>query len=626
MYDWGVGRYLGFILLAVLGVYGASVTYDFVTLDDGPLIFQNPLVQEFSLRNISKAFTSYDPELYVPLTIFSYQVEHLLFGNNPAIYHLTNLVLHIANVLLVTWLAFLLGKRLAVSGERLAMFSLTCGGLFALHPINTEVVMWAAARKDLLSAFFFLLSVVLYLLYCSRDSIIADPDSQRFSNRCYGRGRFYWGSVGAFLFGLLSKVSIVTLPFVLLLIDWMEGSLSTWERVRERALEKLPYFALSTIFFTIALFGKSRELASIGTWEKALLSAKASVFYLWKMLWPTNLSVIHPQEGAVAFGSSEFWVPIFFLCILGFIFLFCLRTRTRTPNLVLPHIFIFVILWYFLLLLPSFATFWKHGMLFFASERYVYLSSIGVFMGIGFGFGFVRRNSHFTILILTLILILSVLSYNQSLTWRNGIDLYERVLAVYPHNALAHNNLAMTLYKKGEHESALVHLNTAIEHDAHSPRIYANRGLVLLALGRKEDALESAKKGTKSLPDDRQLLSDDLMTFFLLANLLEERGDIDGMFAALEGAREHGPEFFDAHFNLGLKLQQYGQTEDAINAYISATDINPYHRDAHYNLAGLLAESGRLADAVRHLKYVLAIDPTHQKARGHLKNLQRIVK
>ena len=197
---------LGFFLLA-FAIFGKSLGNDFVDFDDGLLIFENPIIQEISVWSLKQAFTTYDPELYVPLTMISYQIDHLLWGMNPFGFHLTNLVLHTMNALLVTLFIRLLMRRLSYH-----LLPVLCGLLFLVHPLHTEAVAWASARKDVLSSFFFLLSVCSYLQWREREK-----KEERSGKLLYSF------SIFAFALGLLAKVSIIMLPVILLLIEWLQG-------------------------------------------------------------------------------------------------------------------------------------------------------------------------------------------------------------------------------------------------------------------------------------------------------------------------------------------------------------------------------------------------------------------
>src|SRR3989344_4256763 len=191
----------GFFLLAML-IYGSSLGNGFVQWDDGLLIYENPAIRGITWTNLKTIFTTYDPELYIPLTLFTYQVDYLIAGTHAAFYHFHALILHTLNVLLVLW--FL--KRL--TGK--TALAVVIGLVFMVHPLHTEAVAWSSARKDLLATMFFLLSIIAYMRYREAEKKL-----------------LYSASLCAFLLGLLAKVTVLTLPAVLLLFDWKrDGNIS----------------------------------------------------------------------------------------------------------------------------------------------------------------------------------------------------------------------------------------------------------------------------------------------------------------------------------------------------------------------------------------------------------------
>ena len=289
------------IFALLFGVYGYSLTNEFVHWDDGLLIFENPIVQEFSFRSIYKAFTSYDPELYIPLTLLSYQIDHVIGRLNPFFYHLTNLILHAFNALSVAWIGFLLSKNKWIAA--LSAF------LFAVHPLNTEAVVWASARKDLLSAFFILPSFAFYLKY-----------SENRSTRWYG------ASLIGFLLALLSKATVIFFPLVLILTD-----LRNHRRIdRKMIVEKIPFFLLSILLGIIAMFGKEGNATLLI--EKILIGSKAAIFYLTKIIVPYGFSVLYPYTKPIAFSSPDLAIAFIALLILIVVSIF-LWKRTRERSL-----------------------------------------------------------------------------------------------------------------------------------------------------------------------------------------------------------------------------------------------------------------------------------------------------
>ena len=343
-----VALFGGFFLISFL-IYGSALNNDFVLWDDHYLIVGNPIVKEISLWSLKEAFKTFDPELYIPATLMSYQIDHLLWGMNPFGFHLTNLVLHTMNALLVMMFLFLLLRNVHLS--------LFVGLLFLVHPLHTEAVAWASARKDVLSSFFFLLSVCSYLQWRGRE------------NGQAGSGKLLYSfSIFAFALGLLAKVSIIMLPVILLLIEWLlchrrllASSFVTISRLT-------PYFLLSVMFGIVGFFGK-REAFSFATYfEKAIVAPKSTLFYLEKFFWPTEFSVLYPYTDA-SIASPEFFIPLVIVMAITFLVLFLKKYQC---------VLAFSYFFFLITLLPTFLNIARGGDMdrYFASDRYGYIPSI----------------------------------------------------------------------------------------------------------------------------------------------------------------------------------------------------------------------------------------------------------
>jgi len=548
---------LGITLL--LGViYGRAVLQnDFVTWDDGLLITENPIIQEFSIRSVHRAFTSYDPELYIPLTFLSYQLDHLLWGLNPVGFHLTNLILHTLNAVLV----FVLMVLLLRSGFDYAQpdthtmtrswIPLFVALLFAVHPLNVEAVAWAAARKDLLSGFFFLLSVCGYLKWVESVTL-----RKIFSHH----DKWYFFSILSFLLGLLAKVSIAPLPLVILLIDWF-----LTRRCRVRVLRSLfPYFLLSIVFGVIALGGKhgNTELFS----EKILIGAKAAVFSLGKLMWPTDFSVLYPYTRPITWSNPDLLLPlilVFILSALAFLF------RKKFPIVAYGWAF------FLLMLLPSFTNFAKgHDQLrdvYFASDRYAYLPSIGIFLLIG---SLLCRKGIFAILFL-----LSFLSYRQSHVWHNTETLFRNVTRHYPDSHIAWNNLGSIAFEHGDVKTALEDYDRSLAIRPNAAAFF-NLGQIALQKGLIQKAMELYRRAILSRPNDR----DAHLNLGVL--LLQEREFIEAT-EAFQKAITIDDTFALAYFNLGLAREALGNKDGARQAYTRALELDPYDQEAREKLSRL---------------------------------------
>ncbi len=525
-----------FLVLLTIAVYLRSLGNDFVAWDDGLLILENPIIRGPTIRNIVLAFTSYDPELYIPLTFLSYQLNYLVGGLHPFGYHLVNLLLHVANALLVAWVVSLLSKR--------PWAALVAGILFAIHPLHTEAVAWASARKDVLMTFFFLLSVGMYLR--SHES-----DDRRWSI----------GSVIMFLFALLSKVSVIVLPGILILHRWRE------RRPFDRAfvMRLLPYLCLSIAFGVIALFGK-RGNASLLI-EKILIGAKGSLFYLQKLFLPWGFSVFYPYTDPIAFSTPDLALALIVIAILTA--LACLSRWWLRGNRDVS----FGWGWYLLLLLPTFTNFAKGKDVlldvYFASDRYAYAASIGILFLIGLFFDALHRRLPWLMrgILAFFVICLTFLSYRQSLVWRNSETLFSNVIAWYPNAHTAHNNLGSLYAQRGDLKRAAQEYQASLAIRPNGAA-YFNLGQLYMMLQLPDRAVGMYRAALTQNPNDRDAAVN-------LGVILLERGDVVGAIEILEHAREVDGRFAPTFYNLGLAYERAGRQEEAMTAYRKAVELDP---------------------------------------------------
>lgn len=582
------------ILIAVpVVVYLPSVLHNgFVSIDDGLLITGNPAIQSLSSRTIVRIFTSYDPELYIPLTLLTYQIEWLLAGAQPILFHFVNLMLHIGSGV---FLFFLFRKIFGVT-----LISFFGALIFTLHPIHTEAVAWAAARKDVLSAFFFFGSLVFY----------------EYGRQKTKEGASRWSLI-FFILALLAKVTASFLPFILLLIDRRRG-----ERIDAKNLRgKLPYFALGATFVAIALFGKAQGISSLGLWKTALLSSKATIFYLQKLLWPARLSVIYGQQTPVGLNYAEFWLPAIMSASL--IAVIALLWRRRFRNLS------FGLSLFAIALLPNFANFWKNNFLFFASDRYAYIPSVGVIAIVCAAcLWLLRRNPGVRIPIIvgmgTLCATFAFLSFKQARVWRTDFSLYQNVLRWYPESAQAANNLGDAYVKAGMPEEALKLFARAVESDHAYIQAMVNAGSVERELGNFDAARGWYERAIGSISSDPR--PEDLSSRYLLGELLVKIGSTEEGLSQFRQAAETLPYAAEPYYNLAVTLHALNRGAESIPIFEKAIALDPDHIASRYHLAGLYAERGRLSEAIIQLEAVMRIDPGYEKAAEHLANMRRLLK
>ena len=571
-------------------VYASSLTNAFVDFDDALLIYNNALVLRMSPYTLWRIFTSYDPELYIPLTLLLYQVQYLIAGPSSTVFHFTNLLLHIANTLLVVWvISMLAGKR---------WMGVFAGMLFAVHPIHTEAIAWAAATKDLLAACFFLLSIGFYMRFLT-----------------YEEKKNLHRSAIAFAMGLLSKVVILLLPFVLLLLDHHRGRGINRKTIGEKKI----FFALSALFAVIAVVGKLGNPRMLSIFETVLMSGKSTVFYLQKLFIPTELSVLYPQDPSITFAHSEFIIAALLSVALMGLFLWSFR---RAPRFCLG-------LGLFLLpLIPNFVNFSKNGYLFFASDRYVYLPSIGILylaaLLLERWVTTQKRAQCGAAISIIVIVVFAVSSNAHSRTWKNSESLYRNILQQYPHSTMAMNNLGSVLMAQDKHEEALTLFEQVFELEQRSMSAI-NIGLTYQRRGNIQEAQEWYEKSIDAIADDRMLSSGDLTPYYFLADLREKMGFLDEALALYQEAATRGEKFAEPSINLGIAYQKRQRLEEAADAFRHAIELSPHLPAPHYHLAGILAETGNLPEAEKELEEVLRINPQYESAERHLRNIREFM-
>ncbi len=538
---------MGGIVILATAIYGRLLGSDFVFWDDPSLIIDNPAVHGFTFKNIASAFSTYDPDLYVPLTTLSYQLNYALGGLSPFLYHLTNVVLHAANAVLTGWVTLLLFRRKSVA--------VITALLFLVHPINVEAVVWISARKDLLSAFFFLLALGSYLQW--KNSV---------------KRSWYGTSLASFLLGLLSKVSVIFLPVILLLTDWRHKRPFT----RATLISLAPFFLLSVIFGIVAVAGKLESTRPL--WMKLLLGMQATLFSLWHLVWPMNYSVIYPYTQTPSLAD-----PILLLSLLGVLAISVgtLFLRKRFPSITLGW-------WFFLLMLaPSFLTVEKGTDvirdLYLTSDRYVYVAGIGIFWIVALVLEQLRvRNARASHLLVTLIIaVLSVLAFMQTLVWQNSETLFLSALARSPDSSAMHNNLGVYYESTGRSQEAADQYLAAVKTGG-TGDAWFNVGVLAMNQNRTPEAIEA----------------------FTRAVTMQ-------------------PTMAVAHLNLGAQLLNAGRLQEAVDHLLAAQKLDPGNVIIYMNLGIALEKGENTIDAIRAYERALQLDPGNAFALERIGKLKK---
>jgi len=509
---------------------------------------------------------------------------------NPAGHHVTNLLLHIANVLLL----FVVLQQMTGAVWRSALVA----ALFALHPLNIESVAWVSQRKTVLSTMFWLLTLLAYVGY------VRKPGWER-----------YLGMMGIFVLGLMAKPMLVTLPCVLLLLDyWPLGRLGKdskefWERLPKLAAEKLPLFIPVTVASLLAIEAQS-QFGALSSWEILPLGVRmgnaivAYGLYLKKMLWPMDLAVFYLHPGS----SLEAWPVVLAALVLLGISLGVWWQGRRYRYLVLGW------LWYLGTLFPvsGLIQVGGHAM----ADRYAYVPLIGLFIIAVWGAADMMRNMRWrvewlVVAALCMLMPLTILSRVQLSYWRNTTALFEHALLVNPNNSVAHYVLGLESMGKMEFTRAQQRFMEAIKISPKYALAYTNLGLALLEQGRFDEAVERLTQTLKLNPDSVDALNN-------LGLVWLRQGKFREAALLFSQAMDIDPNYVAAYTNMGLVLAAQGRFEEAISRYVRALEIAPDSYEAFNNLGVALMETDRLNQAVAHLSRAQEINPHNVEAYANL--------
>jgi len=538
------------IISLTVSIYMIAPQGQFMNIDDNLLIYDNPKVQELNLANIKEIFTTFDPELYIPFTLLSYQLEYYFAGENPAVFHTTNAILHLLNVLLVFALIRFFSKKWYIP--------FITAVLFAVHPLNTEAVMWISGRKDLLSAFFFLGSLVMYCRYKIR--------GDRFS---------FYGSLLLFIFALMSKILAVSLPLVLLLIDDLLPSEN-----REHTAIRLWAFGIPAfIFLWIGMLGKMLTVFVLSTTDSIILAYKGTYFYLQKLLLPSNLSLAYEQLSPVEFWREDFLFPILILTAI---------TVISIASRAFGKVFSFGMMWFALTLLPNLGNAVKgsESSIYYASDRYAYIPSIGIFFVVAFGVAWLIQHSRplqqymisgVTVIVITLY---ALSAQHYAALWLTPLEYHKRVVTLYPESVLPRILLGMSYIREEKNEEAIPHFEKAVEKKPEFASPRAQLGLALVKTGEVD-------RGIVELEKSFAISSTQTYSYWYLSYAYMINGEDKKARELLEKALEKEPE------NPKI-LQMYGTLE-------------------HH--------TGNLKNAEKYFRSSIAYDPTSVQAKAALVRL-----
>ncbi len=648
------------LTLATTAVFWQVCTYDFVNYDDPPYIYKNPNIQAgITLKTIKWAFTTNYTGYWHPLTWLSYMLDWQLFGPNAGGYHFTSLVFHIANTLLLFIVLKLMTHR--------PWPSAFVAALFALHPLHVESVAWVAEQKDVLSTFFWLLTMWAYARFASRPKVAG-----------------YLLVVALFALGLMAKPMLVTLPFVLLLLDyWPLDRLGpkckkagTKYSLAYLLIEKIPLFVM-TLASCIVTFINAKKIGVMHLTEDysfPIRLANTSISYLQyitKMIWPARLAMFYPHPGQ----SVSILYAIISVAILLVVTILVLRFAKNHRYLVTGWF------WYLGTLVPVIGLVQVGEQA--LADRYSYITLTGLFIIIAWGSPellgkWPQRRVVLWASSLIVLSVLAILAHLQQRYWKNSITLfqhalkvtrnnygahvgmahtfleqgrieeaiwhnseairikpdcvnalndlgsafhmagriddaiyyYKRALEINPAADMTHLNLAAALVTKGEFAEAVRHYRIALK-TMDTPNIHSDLGTALLKLGQPREAVTEYRKALSAKPNDPNALNE-------LGYALAHAGELDEAISLCNKALQIAPDLVDIRLNLGFALTESGKLEEAVKEYEEILLIQPQNAVAHNDLAVVLLQQGKLDEAIEHFSQAVRIDPSYTTARDNL--------
>jgi Flp pilus assembly protein TadD len=562
------------VLLVTAAVYWPAIGNGFVNYDDDHYVTANPRVQQgLSGETFRWAFTTTELSNWHPLTWLAHTANATAFGLDPRGHHASSVVLHALNAALLFWL---LARATGATAP-----SLLAAALFALHPLNVQSVAWVSELKNVLSTFFWLLTLWAYGAWTRRP-----------------RPVLYAAALLALALSLMTKPMAVTMPFVLLLVDYWPlerfalGQRRLW-------LEKLPFLALAVALSVVA-FVVQREAGSMVATETIAWSARVSnaiwsyVAYLGQAVWPAGLAVFYPHpEGSLALGRV-IGAAVALSAVTGA--LFAWRERLR-PQLV-------GWLWYLGTLVPviGLVQVGTQAM----ADRYAYVPLVGIFVGVAWtgawlvGHGYFPREVAAGLAAVALVA-LGVVTVQQTAVWRDSVSLFEHAIAAEPDSWVAHYNLGNAYADLGRHEDAVVRFRETARLRPEFARAHNNLGNSLDALGRTAEALPSYERAVQLKPDMAEAHNNLGIACAALGR--HETGE-----TALRTAIELRPDFMEAHLNLAIELREQGRLEDAKTEGDRAVSLRPDYPLARFHRALVLVRMGDRESARRDLQVLLGLD------------------
>ncbi|MGD0785160.1 MAG: tetratricopeptide repeat protein [Sedimentisphaerales bacterium] len=562
-----------FLIAAIVAVYWPVYFHKFLKYDDDLYVTNNINIHSgLNFKSIHWAFTAGYASNWHPVTWISHMLDWQLYGNWAGGHHLTNVFFHILNTLILFYVLMRMTGAVWPSAFVAAAF--------ALHPLHVESVAWIAERKDLLSTFFWLLTMWAYVRYVEKPKL-----------------KWYLTAIVLFILGLMSKPMLVTLPFVLLLLDYwpLQRKFSRW-----LLIEKIPFFLCSFVSCIITYFIQQRGGATIAVEILCLKTRIANAFisyltYITNMIWPSRLAVLYPHPGD-AFSVTKAIISGLLLVIASVIFIYLGRRR---------RFFTVGWFWYLGTLVPVIGLV-QVGVQSMA-DRYTYMTLTGLFIIIAFSANEFVPKLRYRNLILSCsaVAVLTGWAFTASVQlkyWKDSLPLFEHTLQVTENNPLILEDYATYLSELGRFDEAIEQSNKFLKMKPNSPQAHNNLGNIFLRTGKLDQAIEQFRLAIKCDPGFPQ-------AYFNLASALKKQGKPQDAIEYFKQTIKIKPDFVDAYLNLGITLNEMGKSQEAVEYFNKALEFDPGNVLVHGYLGMALAEVGKTDEAIKEIRFVLKARP-----------------
>ena len=589
-----------------------SLSNGFTNWDDDKILLNSPLILDLSWSGIATMFTSVHYYHYHPLVTLTYAIEYHFWKFDPFIYHLTNLLLHMGNTLLVFWLVRSLRGGLLVP--------LVVALLFGVHPIHIESVVWVTERKDVLYALFYLAGLVAYIAYQK------DPSAKSYALVTV-----------LFLFSLFSKAMAVTFPVLLFLFDFTAGRRFD----KKTVLEKVPWLLLSVLIGILAIYTQypadgSHERARISS-DNLFFAAYGILFYFQKLILPTDLSCIYPLPGKV-----DGVLPAIFLVsplLLAALTTFAVLLRKEIRPIVFGGLFFLITVLPVLQLTPV------GGVV--AADRFIYVASIGFIYLVVEGGAWLydrklktMRRSQLALGLACLFLLMSyvALTWERTQVWRESLTLWNDVLSKHPQVAFAYNNRGNALTAVGEIDGAIEDYTNGLKYMPQHIDFYFNRGNAYRLKGEYERSLGDYAIVMQARPQDPNVHHNRGMVYFEMQNydravedytvaitlnptlplFYSDRGvayaklsEYEKALKDFEEAFRLFPEYAEAYYNRGLTYGRMGSLDHAITDFGKALSLRADDPDMYVERANAYQLKGVLDSAIMDWNKAAQLAPSN---------------